>query len=546
MIMTRRRESTSALPKLMVGRRRKLMVLLAGTGLALAVLSAASAHSVTFLLNAADNQARFTAIAAMLVMAGGIGIGRIAERVLAERLGQSYIQELRKGLMTAALATPKGPSVGITIARLTNDLSSVRNWVSMGIAPLTAGIPLILGTTIALWFLSPPLAVAMALPLCVLSVALALLARPAFNKSKALRRKRGRLAAQVADTLAASVAVRAAGGESREVQRIYRLGGEVATAAIARARVGSYIRAAASVSAAVTVVLVAATGSWLSISRATIAAALALVGLLASPLHDLGRVAEYRQTFNAAKRMIGPAIASGSAEPARPVPKEGMGDHPDAAPTDGEPNDPTDCLVRISGLHLSGNRPAPDLLAKPGDRIILRTSDPGETTDLFEALLALREEPGLTTWVAGRELHSVPGSERRRLAGYAARGALTERGTISRAVRYRRPDLSEDETAAALARVELADRVAGLPKRERTILQRGGEPLSASDRAKLQLARATLGDPPLLLLNHIDFDLGAEGRGILASVLDSYPGVAIIASDHPENLVPKYSVWDLR
>ncbi|MDI3211316.1 ABC transporter ATP-binding protein [Arthrobacter sp. AL12] len=544
--MTRRQESIAALPKLMVGRRRKLMALLAGTGLAMAALSAASAHSVAFLLNAADNQARFAAIAGMLVMAGGIGTGRIIERVLAERLGQSYIQELRRGLMTAALATPKGPSVGITIARLTNDLSSVRNWVSMGIAPLTAGIPLIVGTTIALWFLSPPLALAMALPLCVLGVALALLARPAFNKAKALRRKRGRLAAQVAETLAAAVPVRAAGGESREVQRIYRLGGEVAAAAIDRARVGSYIRAAATVSGAVTVILVAATGSWLSINGGTIAAALALVGLLASPVNDFGRVAEYRQTFNAAKRMIGPAIASGSVDPARPELKEPKADDPYAAPSDGEPEDPTDFLVRISGLHLDGKRPVPDLLAKPGDRIILKTSDPGETTDFFEMLLALREESGLNTWVAGRELRSVPGSERRRLAGYAARGALTERGTIGRAVRYRRPDLPVGETEAALARVELGDRVAGLPRRERTILQRGGEPLSASDRAKLQLARATLGNPPLLLLNHIDFDLGAEGRRILARVLDSYPGVAIIASDDPEHLVPKYSVWDLR
>jgi ABC-type multidrug transport system fused ATPase/permease subunit len=81
--------------------------------------------------------------------------------------------------MTAVLATRNGPSVGITIAWITNDLSSVRNWESMGIAPLTVGIPLIFGTTIALWLLSPPLAVAMALPLGILSVALALLARPA-------------------------------------------------------------------------------------------------------------------------------------------------------------------------------------------------------------------------------------------------------------------------------------------------------------------------------------------------------------------------------
>ena len=96
--------------------------------------------------------------------------------------------------MTAVLAKRDGPSVGITIARITNDLSSVRNWVSMGIAPVTVGLPLIVGTTVALWLLSPPLAVAMAL-----------LTRPAFDKARTLRRKRGRLSAQVSDTVAATV-----------------------------------------------------------------------------------------------------------------------------------------------------------------------------------------------------------------------------------------------------------------------------------------------------------------------------------------------------
>jgi hypothetical protein len=38
----------------------------------------------------------------------------------------------------------------------------------------------------------------------------------------------------------------------------------------------------------------------------------------------------------------------------------------------------------------------------------------------------------------------------------------------------------------------------------------------------------------MLLLNHIDFDLGAEGRPVLAQILGQYPGVAVMASDHPE------------
>jgi hypothetical protein len=278
------------------------------------------------------------------------------------------------------------------------------------------------------------------------------------------------------------------------------------------------------------------------------AAALTLIGLLASHVTDLGRVAEYRQSFNAAKRMIGPALPPAmSAEPAKQEPRDPTADNPGAAARTGtEAKAPADLTVRISGLHLSGNRPVPDLVSYPGDRILLKTVDPGEATELFEALLALREDPPLDTWVGDRDLRSVSGAERRGLAGYAAKGAFTERGTIARAVRYRRPDLPPDETAGALARVGLTEKVARLPKGEHTMLQRGGEPLSGSDRARLQIARATLGNPPLLLLNHVDFDLAPEGCEVLANVLRSYPGVAIIASDYPEQLVATDSIWDLR
>lgn len=529
------------LPKLMVGRRRRLMCSLVGTGLALAGLSVAGAYLMAHLLSA-DNQTRVLTVTTLLAVAAAVGGGRVAERVMAEKLSQNYVQELRRDLMAAALAVGATTSVGITIARITNDLSSVRNWVAMGIAPLAVGIPMITGTTVALWFLSPPLALAVALPLCILAAVLALLSRPAYARAKTLRSKRGRLAARVSDTLAAATTIRAAGGERREVQNIERLGADVAAASIEKARVGGYIRASAAITGTVTAVAVAATGSLLSIRTATIAAVLTVLGMLASHVHDLGRVAEYRQSFNTASRMLGPALLP--AAPARSAGHESQGvearsGEQDLAKQEG------DFLLRVPAFRMDGNRRLPELNARPGERVILASVDPDEATDVFEMLLALRSDAGAHTLVDGRDLSSAKGTQRRRLAGYAAKGAVIERGTIARAVRYRRPDLTPELAHEALSRVGLAARVAALPLAENTVLKRGGEPLTMPDRARLQLARAMLGEPPLLLLNHIDFDLGPDGRGMLAEILRSYPGVAIIASEHPERLAARYTVWDL-
>ncbi|MFF2318204.1 ABC transporter transmembrane domain-containing protein [Arthrobacter sp. NPDC058097] len=533
----------AALPKLLVGPRRRLMALLIGTSAGLAALSGASAYLMAHLLRT-DSQGRILAIAALLAVAAGIGIGRFAERVLAEKLGQHYVQELRTGLIAAYLAEGRGPSPGITIARVTNDLTSVRNWITMGITPLIVGVPLAVGTIIALWLLSPPLALAVAIPACLLTAILAVLSKPAYTRARALRKKRGRLAAQVSDMVAAAATVRAAAGERREVQQIERLGGDVAAAAIARARIGGCIRGSATFCGAVTGLSVAATGSWLSIHTATIGAALSVVGLLATHVNDFGRVAEYRQTFNAAKRIIGPALV--------PVlPGQSREAKPPVCPDDGNPvqagaGKETGVLVRVSGLKSPSNQPLPDLNARAGDRIVLQSSEPGAATEVFGMLLTVRTNPQLDIWVDGHYLRSEPGTERRRLTGYAGQGGFIERGTIARAVRYRRPDLAPELTAEALARVGLSSRVAGLPRAEHTVLRRGGEPLTISERARLQIARAVFGDPPLLLLNHIDFDLGAEGRPVLAQILRHYPGVAIMATEHPELLVPEYAVWDLR
>jgi ABC-type multidrug transport system fused ATPase/permease subunit len=549
------------LPKLLAPERRRLMLLLVANGLGQAALAGAGAFLMTWLLGAPDAGTRIAAIAALVAAAHGVGGLRLLERVLAEKLGQHYINEIRTGLVRSALVAETGPSLGITIARTTNDLSSVRNWIALGIAPLTVGVPLILGSGAALWFLAPALSAALLLPLCLLAVALCLFAGPAFAKARILRRRRGRLAAQIADTVAASVTIRAAGGDRRELRQVERLGGKVAAAAVERARIAGFIRASAVVTASVTATAVAGSGAWLGIDAATIAAALTVVGVIAAPVNDLGRVVEYRQNFKAARRILGPALAAGASsrrqQDAGPEQEarrregtgggtgaEGMG--PEVAGPEREtgPEGGTGSGLLIEGLVLDGAA-LPPLAAAPGARIVLGTPDSGTATRLFEMILGVRapEVPGARICLGRHDLLAVPSSKRRVLVGYAARGGGLERGTIARAVRYRRPDLDERQALPALAAVGLADRVSTLPDAERTVLKRGGEPLSASERARLQLARAAFGEPALLLVNHLEEDLDADGRARLAEVLRGYPGTVVLASAQPQSLVDRFEVW---
>jgi len=517
------------LPPLTAGRRRGLLARLVATGLAQAGLVGLTALVMPRLLGATDVRAGALAAGGLLAGALVLGLVRSWERVLAERLGQDYVQELRRGLVASSLVDG-GPSVGITVARTTNDLNSVRNWVALGVTPLVVGVPLVLGALGTLAVLEPWLALAVGVPIALLATALLLLARVSFARSRRLRTERGRLASLVSDTVHAATSIRAAGGEQRELRHVHERGHRVAEAAIARARVAGHIRGAAVAAAGVGMVAVAAVGTWTALPGATVATALTVVGVLAGPLSDLGRVVEYRQSYRAAHRIIAPALAAGaSLSPDR-----------DATPEQGP------ALLsglQVRGLEVGGRR-VPDLDARPGDVVALRSDDPARVSAVLDAVAGLERAAEGAVLVGGRDVAAASSRRRRELVGLAARDQPLERGTVARAVRYRRPD-SAEPVDGVLTAVGLADRVAGLPRGERTTLRRGGEPLTSPERAQVRLARALYGAPPLLVVDHLDAQLGAARTGRLRACVAAHRGVALVASDDPAGVVPDARVWDL-
>lgn len=553
------------LPRLLSGRRRGLMALLVGAGLAMAAVTGASALLMMWLLDQAPTTGGgniVPLVAGLAAAALAIGGLRALERVLGEMLGQDYIHQIRKGLVKSALATDRGPSPGVTIARSTNDLSSVRNWIAMGIAPLAVGIPLILGTAVALWLLAPGLALAVVVPLAILAAGLAMLARPAFERARALRRQRGRLAARLADTVMAAGTIRAAGGEEREVKQVDKAGRNVVDAAVHRAAASGSIRGAAAAAASLGTAAVAAVGSWQAIPTATVAAALTIVGMIAAPITDMGRAVEYRQNFKAARRILGPALAVSATqgnERRRRVAAYGRHagvvgvnavganeEAPNGKTLNDEVMNGEDAgMLLVAGLSECRNCPVPELRAWPGQPVLIRSADPAVETRLLETLIGVRSDPDAFTQVDGMLLLDSGGRDRRRLVGYAAAGAFLERGSIARSVRYRRPDLDAAEGSAALERVGLAGPIARLERGEQTMLKRGGEPLSTSERARLVLARAMLGDPPVLVINRLDADLDRDGRQMLARVVRDYSGVVLFASDDPDALAAGFTEWSV-
>jgi ABC-type multidrug transport system fused ATPase/permease subunit len=542
----------SGLPPLLSGRRRGLFALLVLTGLGQAVAAGATVVVLTRGLAATTTGARVVAVGVLVAVAVLVGWIRSRERLLAERLGQDYVHEIRLGLVRRALDGHRRSSLGVTLTRASNDLTAVRNWVSLGVGPIVSGIPLLLGCAVVLAFIHPAVALAVLAPLAVLGVVLWIGSRAAYKQSRRVRRERGRLAAHLADTLTATTAIRSAGGGYRELRRVDRRSAKVVQAAIDRARVIGRIRGSASAATGIATASVIGGSMLAGLGGAQLAGALTVVGLMAAPVQEMGRVVEYRQSFRAARQMLAPALAPVSVSrtgtpTANPVPAEtGGAAAPQPAAASGSAfYGQVGLVVRGMRLADSPEVEVPPLYARPGDRVLLEAVDRARGTEVLDALVGIRPPVAGEIRISGTDLTIATFRERRRLFGYAAQGLRLERTTVSRAVRYRSPESDAHAVGDVLARVGLAGRVAALPGGQGARLRQGGEPLTPPDRARLLLARAMFGDPPLLVLDHLDADLGERGRQVLRDLLDGYPGVVVLASDAPEAVMTPTRRWNV-
>ncbi|WP_020384666.1 ABC transporter transmembrane domain-containing protein [Corynebacterium doosanense] len=521
------------MPALWAGKRRRLLVTLVALGVVQALLAVLMAVEVEALLAPARAT---TTLGVVLVIVSVLGVGgaRWMERVAAEELGQDYVFEQRRRLVTSAIADADySGSLGVTVTRASNDLSAVRNWVALGVAALVTGVPLIVVVLAALLFLDPVIGLAVTVPLALVAAAVPVLARITFDRARTLRRQRGRMSAKVADTVLAGESVRASGAVSRELRAIDRGSDKVVAAAIDRAWITGLTRAlTATAASACTVVVVLASVLGLA-EPATVASTLMLLGILAGPVTDLGRVIEYRQNYLAATRILAPLLSR--ADDLREQERERENAWPE------EPV-PDVAAVGVRGLVVD-DRLLPDLRARPGDRIRMVSADPHQIRATVATLSSLDAEEVLS--IGGLDFGRAPGKVRRELVGVASDSVPLERGSVARLTGFRAPGVSTEELRDVLDRVGLTQTIARDERGLSLRLKNGGQPWSFSEVAQLKLARGLLREPPLVLLEGIDAALDGAARQRLADVLADYPGVAIFSSAEPGIFGENYREWDV-
>ena len=567
-------KNTERMPKVWRGRRRYLLVALVVLGIIQAVLALVMALTVDGLLSglsttdpaAQDLSPPWATMAGLAAAVLGIGSARWIERVVAEDLGQDYVYEQRRRLVAAALHNIGNKSLGVVVTRASNDLTAIRNWIAQGIVPMLTALPLIAVILVGLAITNWPVAITVAIPLALTGVLMPFLARQARQRARTVRRYRGRMSARIADTVLAGESVQVAGAVRRELNALDRDSSKVVGAAVQRARITGFIRALTVTAASLCtagVVYLAVLGI---IDVAGVASIMTLLGVMATPMSDLGRVVEYRQNFRAARRIIAPILNSAQevkrAIRARERSWKSQATDSTATPSNSQadrssgttvPEDYQSGVI-IEKLTADGTQ-LPALCAKPGERILLDSVDAAKIHTVLKSILIQSTHP-LTSddaadhpviLVEGIEYNAAPPAVRRELVGAASIHVPLQRGSVQRLVSYRWPKAPVDEVKGMLHRVGLSPLVYIQHKGLKTMLKNDGEPWARSDVARLKIARAMLGTPPLLVLENLDAALDEDGLTMLRRQLSDYPGVVLFSSFTPQRIFAEgqFRRWSL-
>lgn len=533
------------LPRTVSRARAPLLALLVaiGAGQALGAIATAVLVQQAFdRLVVADPAVTVTTRTVVGLTAGLLGavaltaVMRRAERVAAERLGQHYVAEVRDRLFRHLTRVPARElgrrHRGSMLMRFVGDLSALRGWVSLGLARLVvAGIAVTLAVA-ALTVSDVGLGLAVGGVLLLGAGCTGLASPRLLSTSREARRRRARLTGEVTERLTHVGVLQASGQERRERRRVRKHSDRVVTAMIDRARAAGNARAVAEGTAGLATVAVVLVGA-LEVragrtSPGAVVGAMAVTGLLAGHLRDLGRVAEYAAAAHVGREAVRRFLALPTLDRGRDLPEL------EAGPG----------RVELRDLALGDALRGVTLTAEPGQTVAIVGPNGAGKSTLVALAARLVDPDGGAVLLDGQDLRERELSSVRASVGAAGPDLPLLKGSLGRNVRYRLPRVVDHEVDRVVDLCDLRPLLDELGGWQADVGD-GGALLSAGQRARVAVARAALGRPRLLVLDEAEAHLDGDAARVVDRVLDDHRGTALVVTHRRELVERADTVWCL-
>lgn len=477
-----------ALPPLLDRGRGRGLALVAALTLVQGMAAGAAAFATRALFETMHSGGPLP-LAGLTVLAGAgamIAVTRIAARYLGESIGQDYARQIKAALFEHAAHMPARAvaerRAGYMSLRFVGDMTAFRNWLGLGLPRLVAGSVLIPTMLLMLWLLDPVFALAVVPIFGITLLAIALGGLRLIPLHRRLRVRRARIAADMAERMPLAPRLDRLGRRGKELAQLDKRTEAMIRAALRHRLSAETLNALPDLAAGIAAALVILAGHRAGLGTGNIAAALAVLGLLLSPLRDLGGVWNHRAAFRAASIKAHAALSRQK----RDLYRAGQG----------LPKGPVD--VTFEDVPLPSG-PSLNLHTKGGTEAHLAIGEL-DARAVGDMLLGLDTPTAGRILLSGVDLRDLSrGSLRRNVQCLGANPELLQ-GSLRRALLMGCDHRPDEATLEHLARDvglgPLLDRLGGLSG---TVLE-GGKNLTHTERLALSLARVRLSQPKLLLL----------------------------------------------
>ncbi len=504
-----------------LGERRALALALLVTlafGQAAAMVTAAFAtHDVFVALRAGGGPVPRRALVALAISGIAICLLRALEGRIGEAAGQSYAAAIRGTLFRHITRMPTSAvskrRSGALALRFVGDLTAFKGWIARGLARLISAavtIPAALGI---LYLLDPMLFGAAVGPLAAVLGGIWLISRPLGHAHATLRSKRAKLAAAMAERLPQAIALRRSGRMKAETKALTEMSAAVARAGVHREWLAATVRALPDAGSGIAGALCLWVCLHQGLGVPEAVAALTALAMVVWPLRHLADVADRRRAYLVASDKLDKLLATPRLAPAKTAAVD------DAAPA-----------ISIAAAQMPGDAAFHLLLARGAHRRLTGPAGSGKST-LLLALAGLEATPKAERFdVCG----AAPGSLRAGRVLYLGRRAPSLSGSLRREVTLglgRAPDdakIVEAVTQAGLA--DLLTRLGGLGGK----ITEARRNLTATEQARVHLARAYLARPDLVLIDADEIGLHREDLRALLDHLTGIGAATLVVTTDPE------------
>lgn len=522
------------LPTILFGERRKIFVYLVANGIGQALMAVATALLIRFafdrLVITAETVETATWVLLPLAMVSTILLIawlRWRANIDGEHLGQSYVHAVRmrqfRHITTIGADGARRMSKGALMLRFVGDLSALRNWVSLGLARLTvSGLAMVL-SLIALIVVEPVIATSVTISIVVTGALVFAIGPGLSNKTREVRRQRGRIAALINDRILNLGVIEAFGQEQREIKRVRRSSKRLRDSLLQRARVVGLLRALSEASAgfaSMCALLIGAIQVASGLATAgTVVSAMVVAGLLASRLQDLSRVYEY---WNAAVIAREKLLQVFQLQPLGRSTRK-RGNLPFTF-------DPSLDDIKFMNVTKSPVFDSINLCITPGERVAIIGANGAGKSTLLRMLCGLIEPDSGKVMLGDKEMRTQRWDGITRTFAMVSPDLPLLRGSLRLNLTYGASNVDEAEIMQVVQQCGLASLLDRLNKHLNSHISESGAGLSTGERARIALARALLAKPSVLLLDEAEANLDASARRILDKLIGSFEGTVVFTT----------------